>query len=188
MTLLSGDMGDSLLGLTVWVPERQAKKRCRGRRTQRWTSGPTDSGVRRGRERFGAGRDLGVARKTIYKWLARHEAEGLAGLTDRSRAPLHCRAGRGRSDCAHRRGAASLALGTAEVAGEAGRRRSVDRVARGITIGEVLKRAGLTHARKPRVRTPPYAQPFASVNGADQPGAPTSKAGSAPVTARVAIR
>src|SRR5580704_16726394 len=31
----------------------------------------------------------GVARKTIYKWLARHDAEGAAGLADRSRLPLH---------------------------------------------------------------------------------------------------
>jgi len=36
------------------------------------------------------------------------------------------------------------------------------------TIGEVLKRAGLTHQRKPRVRTPPYGQPFASVDAANQ--------------------
>jgi putative transposase len=26
-----------------------------------------------------------VARRTIYKWLARHETEGVAGLADRSR-------------------------------------------------------------------------------------------------------
>jgi putative transposase len=32
----------------------------------------------------------------------------------------------------------------------------------------MLKRAGLTHPRKPRVRTPPYAQPFASVDPANQ--------------------
>jgi transposase InsO family protein len=36
------------------------------------------------------------------------------------------------------------------------------------TMGEVLKRAGLTHRRKPRVRTPPYAQPFAAVDQANQ--------------------
>ena len=36
------------------------------------------------------------------------------------------------------------------------------------TIGEVLKRAGLTHRRKPRVRTPAYGQPFAVVTGANQ--------------------
>ena len=31
----------------------------------------------------------GVARKTVYKWLARHEAAGVAGLADRSRVPKH---------------------------------------------------------------------------------------------------
>jgi len=31
----------------------------------------------------------GVARKTVYKWLARHDAAGVAGLADRSRVPLH---------------------------------------------------------------------------------------------------
>ena len=30
-----------------------------------------------------------VSRKTIYKWLARHDAGGVAGLADRSRAPQH---------------------------------------------------------------------------------------------------
>jgi hypothetical protein len=33
------------------------------------------------------------------------------------------------------------------------------------TIGEGVKRAGLTHARRPRVRTPPYATPFAASRG-----------------------
>ena len=28
----------------------------------------------------------GIARKTIYKWIARHDAEGMAGWRDRSRA------------------------------------------------------------------------------------------------------
>ena len=31
----------------------------------------------------------GIARKTVYKWLERHESDGVAGLADRSRAPLH---------------------------------------------------------------------------------------------------
>jgi transposase len=30
-----------------------------------------------------------LARKTIYKWLERHAAEGVAGLADRSRLPHH---------------------------------------------------------------------------------------------------
>jgi transposase len=32
----------------------------------------------------------GVARKTIYQWLGRHDTEGVAGLAGRSRAPLGC--------------------------------------------------------------------------------------------------
>jgi putative transposase len=34
-------------------------------------------------------RRFGVSRKTGYKWLARYEAEGVEGLKDQSRAPLH---------------------------------------------------------------------------------------------------
>ena len=32
----------------------------------------------------------GVSRKIGYKWLQRYRREGVAGLQDRSRAPLHC--------------------------------------------------------------------------------------------------
>jgi putative transposase len=35
-------------------------------------------------------RQYGVSRKTGYKWIARYEAEGLAGLEDRSHAPNDC--------------------------------------------------------------------------------------------------
>lgn len=35
------------------------------------------------------GRRYGVSRKTVYKWLGRHAAEGWAGLADQSRAPVH---------------------------------------------------------------------------------------------------
>ena len=31
-----------------------------------------------------------VSRKTLYKWLARHDGSGLAGLDDQSRAPIDC--------------------------------------------------------------------------------------------------
>ena len=31
----------------------------------------------------------GISRRVGYKWLARYEAEGVAGLTDRSRRPAH---------------------------------------------------------------------------------------------------
>jgi putative transposase len=32
----------------------------------------------------------GISRRTGYKWLERYEADGPAGLTERSRAPHHC--------------------------------------------------------------------------------------------------
>ena len=34
-------------------------------------------------------RQFGVSRKTGYKWLERYLEDGLEGLLDRSRAPLH---------------------------------------------------------------------------------------------------
>ena len=111
----------------------------------------------------------GVARKTVYKWLARHGAEGAAGLADRSRVPLHFPgqltdevighivAARQRWHWGPRKLRVKLAAAHPDVAWPAES-----------TIGEVLKRAGLTHRRKPRVRTPPYRQPFAAVEGANQ--------------------
>jgi transposase InsO family protein len=111
----------------------------------------------------------GVARKTIYKWLGRHDAEGVAGLADRSRVPhdspgrvsdevvAHIVAARHRWRWGPRKLRVKLAAAHPSMAWPAES-----------TIGEVLKRAGLTHPRKPRVRTPPYARPFAAVDGANQ--------------------
>lgn len=111
----------------------------------------------------------GVARKTIYKWLERHDAAGVAGLADRSRAPQHSPhklsenviaeiiAARQRWNWGPRKLRVKLAAAQPKITWPAES-----------TIGEVLKRAGLTHRRKPRVRTPPYGQPFASVDAANQ--------------------
>jgi putative transposase len=111
----------------------------------------------------------GIARKTIYKWLDRHASEGAAGLADRSRAPLHCPgrlsqkviaaiiAARHRWNWGPRKLRVKLITAQPQIVWPAES-----------TIGEVLKRAGLTHRRKPRVRTPPYGQPFAAVVGANQ--------------------
>jgi putative transposase len=111
----------------------------------------------------------GVARKTIYKWLERHDAAGVAGLADRSRAPQHTPhklsedviaeiiAARQRWNWGPRKLRVKLAAAQPKITWPAES-----------TIGEVLKRAGLTHRRKPRVRTPPYGQPFASIDAANQ--------------------
>ena len=111
----------------------------------------------------------GVARKTIYKWLGRYDAEGVAGLADRSRVPRHCPCKVSEEVVAHivaarqrwrwgpRKLRVKLAAAHPSIAWPAES-----------TIGEVLKRAGLTDRRKPRVRTPPYERPFAAVDGANQ--------------------
>ena len=36
-----------------------------------------------------AAREAGVSRITVYKWIQRYEAEGVAGLSDRSHRPHH---------------------------------------------------------------------------------------------------
>jgi putative transposase len=110
-----------------------------------------------------------VSRKTIYKWLARHEEAGVAGLADRSRTPqhfpgqlsdeiiAHIVAARQRWKWGPRKLRVKLAAAQPAILWPAES-----------TIGEVLKRAGLTHRRKLRVRTPPYAAPFADVEQANQ--------------------
>jgi putative transposase len=110
-----------------------------------------------------------VSRKTIYKWLARHDATGVAGLADRSRAPhhspgklsddiiAHIIAARQRWNWGPRKLRVKLAAAHPHILWPAES-----------TMGEVLKRAGLTHRRKPRVRTPPYGRPFASIDGSNQ--------------------
>jgi transposase InsO family protein len=110
-----------------------------------------------------------VSRKTIYKWLGRHEEAGVAGLADRRRTPQHSPgklseeiiaqivAARQRWKWGPRKLRVKLAAAHPEIDWPAPS-----------TIGEVLKRAGLTHPRKLRVRTPPYGQPFAAVDAANQ--------------------
>lgn len=110
-----------------------------------------------------------VSRKTIYKWLERQAAGGVAGLADRSRAPQHCPgkvsdeviaqivAARQRWHWGPRKLRVKLSAACPDIVWPAES-----------TIGEVLKRAGLTQRRKPRARTPPYGQPFAAVESANQ--------------------
>ena len=110
-----------------------------------------------------------LSSKTVYKWLERHAEEGVAGLANRSRAPLHSPsrvseeitaqivAARQRWKWGPRKLRVKLAAAQPELVWPAES-----------TIGDVLERAGLTHTRKKRVRTPPYAQPFAEVEQANQ--------------------
>jgi putative transposase len=108
-------------------------------------------------------RRFGVSRRVGYKWLARFETEGAAGLLDRSRAPLH----------QPQRIADGIAERCLEVRREhptwgplkvrAFLERKFGRTAwpAASTIGELFDREGLTVRRKLRRRSPPSSAPFA---------------------------
>lgn len=110
-----------------------------------------------------------VSRRTIYKWLMRHEAEGMAGLADQARGAHHCPhrlsdetiaeiiAARHRWKWGPRKLRVKLMAAHPDVAWPAAS-----------TIGDVLKRAGLTHRRTRRARTPPATLPFAPVAAPNQ--------------------
>lgn len=111
----------------------------------------------------------GVSRKTIYKWIDRHAAEGPAGLQDRSRAP-HASPQRlseatiARVIEARQRwgwGPRKLIVKLAEAVPD-------ETVPAASTIAELLRRKGLSHTRKRRVRTPLYAEPIAAAAAANQ--------------------
>jgi len=109
-------------------------------------------------------RHFGISRKTGYKWWRRYYADGVAGLSDRSRAPEH-----------HPRAVDEALIGPIVAL----RHRYPTWGPRKIkawledhepavkwpaasTIGSVLDAHGLTRHRKRRRKTPPYGRPFAT--------------------------
>ena len=106
----------------------------------------------------------GISRTAAYKWLERYEREGWEGLEERSRAPL--KHGLARSE-----DVVTAVLGLRERYPYFGPRKlrkklkelmpSLDLPARS-TIGDWLRKEGLTHSARRRRRCPPYTQPFAS--------------------------
>lgn len=115
-------------------------------------------------------RRYGVSRKTGYKWVERYRASGLEGLRDRSRAPHH-----------HpNEVVAEVADAVQELRrqhpqwGPEKLRVRLEREAPEIawpaasTMGELLKRAGLTVARKRRKRATPSESPLSHAVGANR--------------------
>jgi transposase InsO family protein len=111
-----------------------------------------------------------ISRQTGYKYIARFQAEGESGLAERSRAPHHC---------PH---AVPVEIADALIALREQHPRWGPNVLRAFfrreqpkqewpaasTIGELLHRTGLAHARKTRRRTPAYTQPLAHAAGSNQ--------------------
>lgn len=126
--------------------------------------------VEKGEESFAAiCRRFDVSRRVGYKWLARFEEEGVAGLFDRSRAPLH-----------HPQAIAPnivercLAVRRAHPTwGPVKVRAYLERDAPktdwpvASTIGELFDREGLTVKRRLRRRSPPLSVPFAHCEAAN---------------------
>jgi len=110
-----------------------------------------------------------VSRKTIYKWMARWESEGVAGLQDRSRAPHHSPGRVSREQVE-----AILAARQRWGWGPRKLRRKLEETQPAVawpaasTISTVLKQAGLSVARRRRWRTPPQTQPWAPIDAPNQ--------------------
>jgi transposase InsO family protein len=114
-------------------------------------------------------RQFGVSRKTGYKWVERHKEAGVAGLLDRSRAPLHHP-----QAISDRLGERCLEVrrehptwGPLKVRAYLEHRWPATSWPATSTIGELFDREGLTVKRKLRRRSPPSSAPFANCNGAN---------------------
>lgn len=114
-------------------------------------------------------RRFGVSRRVGYKWLARFEEEGVAGLSDRSRAPL-------RHPQSITEAIAERCLeirrshptwGPVKVRAYLERRAPATEWPAASTIGELFDREGLTVKRKLRHRSPPSTAPFAHCGAAN---------------------
>jgi transposase InsO family protein len=126
--------------------------------------------VEKGEESFAAiCRRYGVSRRIGYKWLARFEEEGTAGLLDRSRAPLHhprAIAPDIAERCLEVR-RAHPSWGPVKVRAYLERRAPKTDWPAASTIGELYDREGLTVKRKLRRRSPPSSAPFADCEAAN---------------------
>src|SRR3954468_20115488 len=114
-------------------------------------------------------RGFGVSRRVGYKWLGRYRAANVAGLLDRSRAPLHhphAIADEIAERClAVRRKHPSW--GPLKVRARLERLAPATQWPAASTIGALFDREGLTVKRKLRRRSPPSSAPFAHCEAAN---------------------
>jgi putative transposase len=114
-------------------------------------------------------RRFGVSRKTGYKWLERYDEDGVEGLQERSRAPLH-HAQALTAAIAEQCVAVRLAhpsWGPVKVQAWLKNHRSRIQWPAASTIGALFDREGLTVRRRLRRRSPPSSAPFAQCGAAN---------------------
>jgi putative transposase len=126
--------------------------------------------VKRREESFAAiCRSFGVSRRVGYKWLERYGDEGIEGLKDRSRAPLHhpqAVAERIAERCIRVR-RMHPTWGPLKVRAWLEAHKPQTQWPASSTIGELFDREGLTVKRRLRRRRPPSSAPFAPCAGAN---------------------
>lgn len=107
-------------------------------------------------------RRFGISRKTGYKWLTRYETEGMDGLKERSRAPCTVPHITPKEvvDIVVKTREAHPFWGPKKLKAWLEGRHTGMRIPAASTIGDILKREGLTSSRRRRRRTPPYSDPF----------------------------
>jgi putative transposase len=114
-------------------------------------------------------RRFGVSRRVGYKWLERYRGEGVAGLVDRSRAPLHhpqtMTQEIAESCLAVRR--VHPSWGPVKVRAWLERRAPETAWPAASSIGALFDRTGLTVKRRLRRRCPPSSAPFAHCGAAN---------------------
>jgi len=126
--------------------------------------------LRGGKSKVELSEAYGVSRKTVYKWLARFEQDGRAGLADQNQAPHSS------PQAIDEKTAAEIiaerqkypTYGARKIRLRLQRSQPQRRWPAASSIGELLKREGLVHPRQKRRKTPPYSQPLAHATAPNQ--------------------
>jgi transposase InsO family protein len=115
-------------------------------------------------------RRFGISRSVGYKWMARYEDEGLLGLADRSRAPLNCPHAVDEDT-----EEAIVALredypqwGPRKLRCKLKEKNPAHPWPAASTIGELLRRRGLSVSRSRRRKATPSSAPFEACTGANE--------------------
>jgi len=113
----------------------------------------------------------GISRKTGYKWLARYESQGMAGLAEQSRRPKghpHQTPPTIRQAIIELRNKVRSTPGAKKIRGLLVARYPNEDIPSETTIYNILKHEGLIKERRKRRRVSPYPQPFAPVRSPNE--------------------
>ena len=115
-------------------------------------------------------RCFGVSRETAYKWMRRYEAKGEVGLREVSRAPRSSpqRMSERTEDKILKLRQEHPRWGPRKLVAYLRREQPGQEWPVASSIGDLLRREGLSHPRRKRQRTPPFTQPLAHVTAPNQ--------------------